>query len=259
MKTEGPFSQAASAKPVKSPRPGQGSLTPYNPGLHERVAGKNAWTEPLSEAARAQGFLGWHQRGYIPHCDFPGATQLVTLRLQDSMPAGRRSEWAAMLRLADQRERRTQLEAYLDRGFGACQLSDPTIATLAENALRFFDGQRYQLQAWVMMPNHLHVLVDIWQTPMAEVAKSWKQFIARHANQQLRREGRLWEREYWDTMIKDESHWRKAVHYIEANPVKAGFVQAASEWAWSSARLRDEFGRLPKPHGGPRAPFSQPA
>ncbi len=258
MKAHHPPLQPSAESRLGSRRSGP-SRPPYNPGLQKLVAGKQAWAEPLSDEAKAQGFLGWHQRGYLPHCDFPGVTQFVTLRLDDSMPASRRSEWEALLHLEDKRERRTKLEAYLDRGFGECPLKQPTIAELAENTLRSFDGQRYRLQAWVIMPNHIHVLVDIWQTPLAEIDKSWKQFIARRVNRLLGRAGRLWEREYWDTVIEDEEHRRKAVRYIEANPVKAGFMHEARDWPWSSARFRDEYGRLPEPDGRSGAPVSKPA
>ena len=223
------------------------SRPPYNPGLLKLVEGKKAWSEPLSDEAKAQGFLGWHQRGYLPHCDFPGLTQFVTLRLNDSMPAGRRAEWEVLYHLEDQRERRKKFEEYLDRGFGDCLLKKTAMADLAEATLRFFDGSRYRLRAWVIMPNHLHVLVDIWQTPLAKIDKSWKQYMARKANRLLGRQGKLWEREYWDTAMADEEHLKKSVRYIEANPVKALLVRKATDWPWSSARLRDLYGRLPEP------------
>jgi REP element-mobilizing transposase RayT len=101
------------------------------------------------------------------------------------------------------------------------------------------------LQAWVVMPNHVHVLVDIWQTPLAALMQSWKRFIAREANKLLEREETFWEREYWDTWIRDEEHCRKAARYVEANPVKAHLAAEATVWPWSSARRRDEYGRLP--------------
>ncbi len=209
--------------------------------------GKRAWSEPLGSEAKAAGFLGWHQRGYLPHHDVPGVTQLVTFRLQDALPACRRSEWEALLHLENDRERRKRLEEYLDRGLGECWLRLPAIAAFAEDALRFFDGERYRLEAWVLMPNHAHVVVQVWQTPLSRLAHSWKGFIARAANKRLRREGTFWEREYWETLIRDDAHRSQAVRYVEANPVKAGLVREAKEWRWSSARCRDESGRLPLP------------
>ncbi len=142
------------------------------------------------------------------------------------------------------RERRCRLEEYLDRGLGECWLRQPAVAKLAEAALRFFDGQRYHLQAWVVMPNHVHLLVDVWETPLAELVKSWKSFVAREANKQLGRTGEFWEREYLDTVIEDEQHRQTAVRYIENNPTKAKLVLDSKAWLWSSARYRDEYGRL---------------
>ena len=220
------------------------STPPYNPGLQKLVEGKQAWAFPLDDEAKAKGFLGWHQRGYLPHFDAPWVTQFITLRLADSLPASRRGEWEHLLKIEDDRERRRRLEAYLDLGWGECWLRQPPIAALVENALRFFDGERYTLAAWVVMPNHLHILVEVWDTPLSKLAKSWKDFTARKANKLLRRRGGFWEREYLDTLIKGEEHRRRAVRYIEHNPVKAKLVRSPADWPWSSARFRDEFGRL---------------
>ena len=250
-----PESRSQTGAPKRAAR----STPPYNPGLHEVVEGKQVWAVPLDDAARAKGFLGWHQRGYLPHYDAPWVTQFVTLRLADSLPASRRGEWEHLLAIEEAREsyangaplprdagreRRRKLEEYLDRGLGECWLRRLEIAALAEGALRFFDSQRYSLAAWVVMPNHLHLLVDVWETPLAKLTKSWKAFVAREANKLLGRQGEFWEREYLDTHIKNEEHRGKAVRYIENNPVKAGLVQEAKMWPWSSARFRDEFGRL---------------
>ncbi len=225
--------------------PARRSTPPYNPGLQKLVEGKQAWTVPLDDDAKAKGFLGWHQRGYVPHYDAPGLTQIVTIRLADSLPASRRGEWEHLLSIEDDRQRRRRLEEYLDRGLGECWLGRPEIATLAESALRHFDGERYGLGAWVVMPNHLHLLVDVWDVPLSKLIAGWKSFIAHEANQVLHRTGEFWQREYLDTVIRDETHRRTAVKYIENNPVKAGFVREAKEWNWSSARHRDDYGNLP--------------
>jgi len=199
---------------------------------------------PLGDGPKATGFRGWHQRGYLPHYDVPGLTQLVTIRLADSLPASRRGEWELLLNIEDDRQRRRHLEEYLDRGMGGCWLGRPEIATLAESALRHFDGERYGLGAWVVMPNHLHLLVDVWDLPLSKLIGGWKSFIAHEANRALHRTGDFWEREYLDTVIRDETHRRTAVKYIESNPLKAGFVREAKQWNWSSARHRDDYGNL---------------
>jgi REP element-mobilizing transposase RayT len=243
--------KAPSRSQTGAPQRARSSTPPYNPGLQKLVDGKQAWAVPLDEEAKGKGFLGWHQRGYLPHYDAPGVTQIVTMRLVDSLPASRRGEWEHLLRIENDRERRRRLETYLDRGLGECWLRQPAIATLAEGALRFFDGERYTLAAWVVMPNHVHLLVDVWETPLSELVKSWKGFVAREANKVLGRSGAFWEREYLDTVVANEAHRQTAVRYIENNPAKAGLAREAKEWPWSSARFRDEFGRL---KGGESAP-----
>ena len=241
-----------SGKPAGSRRSGRSaqSCPPYKPGLYEMVKGKQKWAEPLDEEAKAKGFRGWHQRGYLPHHDVPGVRQFVTLRLQDAMPVSCRSEWEALLRIEDDRQRRTKLEEYLDRGLGECWLRQQRIAALVEGAFRFFEGERYRLRAWVVMPNHAHVLVEVWQTPLAELLHSWKSFTALKANRLLGRTGAFWEREYWDTKMRHDEQERKAVRYIEHNPVKARLTTEAKQWSWSSARFRDEHGVLRLPEAG---------
>ncbi len=124
-----------------------GGWVPYKPALQHLVDGKQEWAQPISPQARGEGFMGWHQRGYLPHRDTPGLIQFVTFRMQDGLPSTRRTEWKALLELEDNRERRTRLEEYLDRGYGHCWLSQAAVATLAEGALRHFHGERYQLLA----------------------------------------------------------------------------------------------------------------
>ena len=242
---------AQSRQNAGAPKRASLSTPPYNPGLQKLVEDKQAWAFPLDEEARAKGFLGWHQRGYLPHFDAPWVTQFITLRLADSLPASRRSEWEHLLKIEDDRERRRRLEAYLDLGWGECWLRQPSIAAVVENALRFFDGERHALAAWVVMPNHLHVLVEVCDTPLSKLTKSWKDFTAREANKLLGRRGEFWEREYLDTLISDDQHRQTAVRYIENNPVKAKLVRSPSDWPWSSARFRDEFGRLKIPKDAP--------
>src|SRR5258706_333344 len=101
--------------------------------LRQLVSEKNRWFRPLTEEEKRLGFLGWHERGYLPHCDFPGLVQLITFRLADSMPASRRGEWEHLLKIEDVRARRTKLEDYLDRGVGECHLRNLEIAQLAEH------------------------------------------------------------------------------------------------------------------------------
>jgi len=209
------------------------------PTVRDTVARKRLTEGPL-EPAEAEvearlGSKGWYTRGYLPHCDKPGTLQMVTFRLADAMPAVRRHEWEALLRIEDEREQRTKLEAYLDLGHGECALRNDGAAAVVERVLRRFDGERYRLAAWVIMPNHVHALVELWTMPLGALLKAWKGASAHAVNLALGGGGTLWQREYWDRYIRDEEHFRKACRYIETNPVKAGLARLAAEWPFSSA------------------------
>ncbi|HEY2951598.1 MAG TPA: transposase, partial [Verrucomicrobiae bacterium] len=103
------------------------------------------------------------------------------------MPAACRSEWAALLEIENDRERRQRLEAYMDKGRGACHLRRPEIASLVDGAFRFYHGQHYEIRAWVVMPNHVHALFKVGTTSMSKIIEDWKTYTAREANQLLAR------------------------------------------------------------------------
>ncbi len=217
---------------------------PHNPGVRELVSSKRQWSLPSSQEEARRGFRGWHERGYLPHRDERGLTQFVTFHLADSFPLTRRSEWEAMLTVEDDRERRRQLEGYLDRGRGECYFRQPEVAKLVESALRFRHSRDYELRAWVLMPNHVHVLFVVGDVPMSRVIENWKKFTAHEANKLLKRRGQFWADDYWDTYMRGSEHELKTRRYIENNPVKAGLVCEPAQWPWSSARYRDQNSAL---------------
>jgi len=213
-----------------------------NRRVYETVARKRVCEGPLApaeaELEERLGSKGWHTRGYLPHYDKPGTMQMLTFRLADAMPAARRNEWEALLRIADEREKRTRLEAYLDLGHGACVLKDARCAAAVEEVVLRCDGERYRLAAWAVMPNHFHALVELWNLPLGGLIKAWKGASAHRVNGILGRTGPLWQEDYWDRYIRDEEHFRKAKRYVESNPVKAGLARLAAEWRWSSANAQ---------------------
>jgi len=241
--------------------------------LRDLVAEKNRWSRQLTEEERALAFLGWHERGYLPHCDFPNLVQFITFRLADSMPASRRGEWEHLLKIEDDREKRTKLEEYLDRGVGECHLRDSRIARMVGTALLFEHNKSYQLLAWCVMPNHVHVLVHVWNKPLVKLLALWKKLVSARSLALLRTERRssdrlvpmagttglnrssalqtFWQREYWDTFMRDEDQEKSAIRYIESNPVKAKLCVAKEQWPFGSARFRDEYSRLLIPDGRP--------
>jgi putative transposase len=219
---------------------------PHNPGVRDLIAGKRQWTSPQAQqqTEAKQGFRGWHERGYLPHRDEPRLIQFVSFHLADSYPTALRAEWEALLQVEDDLERHRQLEAYLDKGRGVCHLRNPEISALVDEAFRFYHCQHYDLRAWVVMPNHVHALFRVGETPLGKIVKQFKEYTAREANKLLKRRGQFWAEDCWDTFMRDAEHELKTRRYIESNPVKAGLIQIAKDWPWSSARFRDENGVL---------------
>jgi len=215
---------------------------PHNPGLLKLIEVKREWHWRPTPDELKRGFRGWHERGYLPHFDAPHVTQLVTFMLDDSFPVTRRTEWEPYLNEPDTSARRRKLEAWLDRGHGECWLNRPSIADPVKSALLARNTTDYHLRAWVIMPNHVHLVVDILDLPLAKLLNLWKGKSARAANKLLGRNGPFWQTDYFDTLIRDEAHLRQAVRYVEANPMKACLVKAASEWPWSSACVARERG-----------------
>jgi putative DNA methylase len=190
----------------------------------------------------------WYSRGYFPHFDSDAVTQHVCFHLFDSLPQSLLRQWREdleRLRAAgetpdsERNEHRDRIHDALDAGYGSCFLRDDRLSRIVEEALLHFDGERYALHAWCVMPNHVHTLF----TPgvgfkMSRVVHSWKSFTAHECNKTLGRTGQFWEREPFDRYIRNAKHFQNTVIYIENNPVKAGLCARAEDWQWSSARRR---------------------
>src|SRR5262245_23260929 len=116
---------------------------------------------------------GWHNRGYLPHCDEDSLVQHVVFRLADSLPE------AALRRMAvlNKIERFARCDRMLDRGGGEAILKSREAARIVEDALLHFDDERYALIAWCVMPNHVHVVIEPrGEHLLGEIVKSWKAF-----------------------------------------------------------------------------------
>jgi putative transposase len=176
---------------------------------------------------------GWHSRGYLPHFDSPETVQFITFRLADSLPQMVRE---AIRHREDDVHR---IDRELDVGLGACWLGRPEIASLVEDALLHFDDKRYRLLAWCLMPNRVHVIVEVLHGhSLSDIVRSWKSFTAHRANARLGRTGSFWHADYFDRYMRNEAHLAQTIGYVEQNPVKAGLVREPRDWTWSSARLR---------------------
>jgi REP element-mobilizing transposase RayT len=182
-----------------------------------------------------QGRLGWRSRGYVPHLDTPGLVQHVIFRLADSLPAKLHDELAQL----PTAKRSEAADAILDAGHGRGDLAVPELGVLAQDALLHFDGERYALMAWCVMPNHVHALIETREGyRLDSIVHSWKSFTAHSANRFLGRVGQFWAPEYFDRYMRDDGQFAAAQAYIEANPVKAGLCADAAEWPYSSASFR---------------------
>lgn len=185
----------------------------------------------------------WHSRGYLPHFDAPGAIQAITFRLADSLPLSKRLEIVDSLTKQQKIERFQLIEDLLDSGHGSCVLRDERAARIVEDTLLHFDGERYRLCAWAVMPNHVHVLAEMLEDhPLHKVLHSWKSFTANQINKSLGRTGPLWQREYFDRYIRDGQHYDDVLRYIEYNPVRAKLALTPQDWPFSSAARREVAG-----------------
>jgi REP element-mobilizing transposase RayT len=132
-----------------------------------------------------------------------------------------------------------RVEEYLDRGIGDCWLNNPEVAELVVGALKYFDGSRYHLFAWCVMPNHAHVVFSPVPAPgkfsseLIPILHSWKSYTSHKANEILRKTGKFWQEEYYDHRIRTEKEFWFYVRYTLNNPVVAGLCKKWTEWPWS--------------------------
>ncbi|MEI6235275.1 MAG: transposase [Planctomycetota bacterium] len=175
----------------------------------------------------------------LPHWRQVGATYFVTFRLFDSLPQSKlielksmRDDWLrhhpppyekASLDLLT-RNLIIRVEKWLDAGYGSCVLARPEAKRVVEDSLHFFDGEKYLLGSYVIMPNHVHVILK----PLVEHISLERilQGLKRHTSQTILRamklNGSFWQKESFDRIIRDELHLYKAVQYIGKNPSRAG-------------------------------------
>ena len=101
-------------------------------------------------------------------------------------------------------------EKWLDEGHGACLLKDGQARRIVEDALRHFDGMRYALYAFVVMPNHVHVLfMPEKGEALSRILHSWKSFTAHQLSDRVTGGGAVWQKESWDRLIRNEEHFRR--------------------------------------------------
>lgn len=176
--------------------------------------------------------------GNLPHWTQQGKLHFVTFRLADSLPEERvqqvqqeRQKWIALHSLPYTEQEQHEyyrlfsepMENWLDAGHGECLLSKPEYAEIVAGALNHFEQQRYILDHWVIMPNHVHVLlIPMGSHTLENILHSWKSFTANTINSQRGTNGKFWQHESFDHVVRSEkqlSHFRQ---YIIDNWTQAG-------------------------------------
>lgn len=225
-----------------------------------------SWLARSKPAKPAQGTCpgdlieGWHSRGYLPHLKAKNASYFVTMRLADSLPKEvvlelkaqvkrslksasktRSEEECLKLERTAQRAYFRKLEQWLDAGHGACWLQRSEIAEMVSGALAHFRNERYVLHAWVIMPNHAHVVVQpLPGHTLSGVLHSWKSYTSKESSKLIEAEHStiFWQHESYNHWCRDEKERARCITYVEANPVNAQFCKTPEEWPWTSARDR---------------------
>ncbi|MBM3335029.1 transposase [Candidatus Sumerlaeota bacterium] len=174
---------------------------------------------------------------HLPHWHKEGVTYFVTFRLADSIPQDKlrlwRDERDAWLRTHPEPRTPEQehefrnifsdrILAWLDQGYGECWLKNPAVSEIVENALLYFDGDRYVIGDFVIMPNHVHLIVT--PTPghdLSDILHSWKSFTSKQINKAVGRTGTLWQDESYNHIVRSDAQLAHYQQYIRENPVKA--------------------------------------
>ena len=189
----------------------------------------------------------WSKR-FLPHYNATDKFQMITYRLNDSLPQTVLKKLAGTTggSPVEETQKRKLIEGYLDKGYGSSLLKNPKYAQIVFENWLHFNKERYEIIAFTIMPNHIHILIKILNNfKLDQIVHSWKSYtshkILKMENDRRAASGpseeqmnSLWQREYWDRLIRDQKHYKKAIEYIHMNPVKAGLVNNIHDWQWSS-------------------------
>jgi REP element-mobilizing transposase RayT len=185
------------------------------------------------------GYFDPHQpladlTGNLPHWRQEGVTYFVTFRLADSVPQTRldlwrreQAEWLA--RHPEPHDEPTRhlyyerfvarFQKWLDGGYGECVLARPDIREIVAQALSYFEGSRYLLREWVIMPNHVHAVVSpTIDHGLSDILHSWKSYSANVINRLLGRTGPLWHKESFDHIVRGPDSLERIERYVHDNP-----------------------------------------
>jgi len=176
----------------------------------------------------------------LPHWQQKNTLCFVTWHMADSLPAAKLAQLqeekqAWLARHAKPWDIPTEIEyhnlffdkieKWLDRGLGSCVLRDRNNSLIVSEALLYFDNERYRVDSFAIMPNHVHLLFSLHDLYLLEkVIQSLKSYTGRAINKRLGTHGQFWCDEYWDRLIRDEAHLYRCRRYIQNNPLKANLA-----------------------------------
>ncbi len=195
----------------------------------------------------------------LPHIQIEGATLFVTFRLAGSLPVEvikrlsneKETSEFELAKIRNSKECTEKTDVESRRLFGKWDdaldtsasnvrhLADPRIADLVSESLRFRDGKVYELIAFCIMPNHVHVVFtplkesDEKYFSLSHIMHSLKRHTAREANLILGCEGEFWQHESYDRVVRNNSELERIVKYVLYNPVKAGLTDNWQNWKWN--------------------------
>jgi REP element-mobilizing transposase RayT len=170
----------------------------------------------------------------LPHMYAIEQPIFVTFRLHGSLPVGREFPKESMT----SGEAFAAMDRLLDTArFGPVYLKQPAVARLVRGSIQHCGLADCDLHAWVIMPNHVHLLLTP-HTNVSSLLCSLKGYSARQANKILASSGQpFWQNESYDHLVRTGEEFRRIERYIINNPVKAGLVESAEKFLWSSAAV----------------------
>lgn len=204
-----------------------------------------------------------YYRRNLPHIQPRGVTFLVNFRLAGSLPAAvieiLREEAdnieKKILLINDPRERffvrqdeRRKLfgkwdEALHNSNTGPFWLKDDSIAQIVVDSILHHDGNWFDVLAYCIMPNHVHLVLTPFESSdtddysLAKIMHNIKRNSANHANKVLGRTGAFWQHESYDHFVRDEAELDRIIKYVMHNPVKAGLTDEESKWKWTYSKF----------------------
>lgn len=170
--------------------------------------------------------------GKLPHIHQQDVLQFITFRLADSLPQIKLKEYKEMMEKweeehpkpwnpneqLDYEDRMEIINEWLDADYGECILKYAEVQKIVEKALKYFDGERYDLYDYIIMPNHVHILFMPYpQFVPKQLIKSIKDYTTKEINKLMGRTGTVWGREFFDRIMRSMNDYQSKAEYIKHN------------------------------------------